>query len=688
MPVWIDFETRSEAELRKIGTYNYAAHRTTDAQCMAFMFEDRDEVFLWHHAFPVAGLPACEPPELDELFDRIAMGDEIHAHNAMFERCIWRFVMERRYGWLPVRETQWRCSAALSASYALPRKLDDVAHALRLPLQKDMTGNRLAIRMARPRKPRKAELRAARCTSDKEFYRRHGALWYESRQELEQLFAYCKQDVRVERAVDEQLRPLSPAELAVWQLDQKINLRGVYCDREMVDAALGHAGREEAISVARVRELSAGLVDSPTKRAEFLEWCRWRGFPLPDTQGSTIDAVLAAGHLVDAATGQTLAPPPDVREAMEIWRRANRTSTKKYRSMLDRMAESDDRIRDILRYHGASTGRWAGVGIQPQNFPRGDIKDIDSASAAIRGLDHAELVARYGDVMELLSGSLRGALCASLGKELVVADYSAIEARGTFWLADDRAALEVLRSGHCIYKDMAGAIYGVGDPQSIPKGDPRRQVGKAAVLGLGYQMGPAKFITTCATQGIQLEPTFAERVVETYRAQHRAVKQLWWDLEAAAIEAVVRGRKAAPVESHRTRWAVRGRFLHCRLPSGRLLSYCRPRIGRNERYGNPELQFWGVDSYTHKWMPQSTYGGKLTENVVQALSRDLIADAMQRVEDAGYAVVLSVHDEVVAEVDEGWGDLKQFEALMAQVPAWAEGLPVVAEGWRGRRYRK
>jgi DNA polymerase len=689
--ITIDFETRSEAELLDIGTFNYAAHPTTDVQCLAFSFDDRDDVFLWHRAFPSAGFEERRPPELEELFNRLLLGEEVEAHNSLFERTVWHFVMTKRYGWPEIHPRQWRCSAAKAAAYALPRKLEQLAIALKLPVQKDMAGNRLAVRMAKPRKPLKRELMAARCRTHEEYYRRYGPLWHEGRDDLERLFAYCKQDVVVEKLASAQLRSLSDQELEVWHMDQAINLRGIYCDRAMVEAALEHARQEVRIADQRIEALSLGMAANARKRADFLDWLRAEGIPLPDTQGATLDVVLGAGEIQDPDTGEMTPLPDHVREALEMWRRASRTSVKKYQAMLDRMAE-DDRIRDLLRYHGASTGRWSGAGIQPQNFPRGTVKNMDAVCENITVLDRRELEQQHGDVMELLSGALRGALCAPPGKELLVADFSAIEARGTFWLAGDEAALEIFRRGLCIYRDMAGAIYGVADPQSIAKDDPRRQLGKAAVLGLGYQMGPSKFITTCANDPyrIEIDAQFAERVVDTYREQHKPVKRLWYALEAAAVEAVRRGPGAPPVQCRNTLWAVRGRFLHCRLPSGRLLSYCDPWIememGAWGEY--PKLKFWGVDTYTKQWSPQTTYGGKLTENVVQALCRDLMAEAMLRLEARGYPMVLSVHDEVVAEVPDGWGDLKEFERLMSEVPKWAQGMPIAAEGWRGRRYRK
>lgn len=733
--ITLDFETRSKADLKRVGSYRYALDPSTTILCLAWAYDDEDDVHLWHPAFPERELVPKRPPKrprppriqpgipeegreaLEELFDRIAMGEECEAHNAFFERCVWTHVGSR-LGWPAVDPRQWRCSAAKAASYAIPRSLVDACRALRLRVQKDTDGARVMLKCSQPATPILGD-------ANRE--------WHDDPDDLRTVFEYCRQDVRAERALSRALRDLPPSELAVWRLDQEVNWRGVYCDRAMVEAALRLTDYGGLAYDHRMRELTGGLVGSTRKRDEFLTWLREEGLELYDVQGATLDVMVERPNL-----------PDHVREALEVWRRANRTSTKKYKAFLDRMAP-DDRVRDILRYHGASTGRWAGQGIQPQNFPRGSVEDMAQACAEVRECNRDVLELLYGDVMELLAGALRGVICAPEGRDLVVADYSAIEARGTFWIADDVEALEVFHAydagtGPDIYKVQAAGIYQKSAAE-VTKDE--RQMGKQAVLGLGYQMGASKFKATVAGYGIFValdaaevleglpgygvayiadvrkrmraampDPENAEAaaldefrrvkaevapdvvtaddVVRAYRAQHPKVKQFWRDIEAAAIEATRRGRDAEPVECGRLRWAVRGRFLHCRLPSGRLLSYCDPWVDWEQtKYGpRPKLKFWGIDTYTHKWSEQTTYGGKLTENVVQALCRDLMAEAMLRVEAAGYSVVLSVHDELVSEVPVGFGSVQEFEALMAESPAWAAGMPVAAEGWRGTRYRK
>ena len=316
--------------------------------------------------------------------------------------------------------------------------------------------------------------------------------------------------------------------------------------------------------------------------------------------------------------------------------------------------------------------------------------------AAMAKLEQTHLVGALD-----LAGALRGAIDAAPGTDLVVADYAQIEARVLFWMAGEERALRIMQAGHSIYKDTSGAIMEVRgtpitDPQSIDKNDPAQQalyqLGKQSILGLGFQMGGPKFVVTCDGYGIEIDEDFGKAVVKPYRSTYPAVPKLWYAMEAAAIEATKRGPRAAdPVKCKNTAWAVRGRFLHCKLPGGRLLSYCDPHVVDAETpWGQPceKLRFMGVDTYTHKWSRQATYGGKLVENVVQAASRDLMAEAMLRCPGTPYVPILTVHDEIVAEVLEGQGSVKEFEDLMAKLPAWAEGCPVAAEGWKSQRYHK
>lgn len=714
--ITLDYETRSACDLKKAGAYRYAIDPTTSVLCLAWKFPEDDGVHLWHPAYPdaytgkkAAPLREHNPAGLEQLFDRIADGELVEAHNAFFERVIWRHVCVERMGWPDVPEESWRCSAAKAAAHAMPRKLEWLAKALGLGIEKDMEGNRLMMKLAKPRRPKLAELRAAGYDvppKDKaaaeaariQFQQEHGHLWHEDVDELRRLFDYCRQDVAVEEACSSQLRELSPAELKVWQVDQRINLRGVHIDREGAAKALALTAEQAKRADEEMAQLSDGDVPGCTKREVFRKWVVSQGLDLPNTQAETIDALVAENRAAPIMLRH-------IARALELWRMVNRTSTAKYRAMLTRICP-DDRVRDLLLYHGASTGRWSGRGIQPQNFPRGSIDDMAAAWEDIREFDLDVLLALYGDVMELLSSALRGAICAAPGRVLIASDYSAIEARGTFWVAGCEKGIQAFRDidaglmpGQDIYTIFASEVLG----RQITKADKfeRQTTGKPGILGCGYQMGGPKLVDYSASMSIELTEDQADDIVAGYRSTYPEVVQLWRDMNDAAILATKRGPGAKVVKCGPTRWAVRGRFLHCRLPNGRLLSYYLPRVSRKvvkvpARRGRDayefeaeHLSYMGMDSFTHQWRRIGTYGGKLVENVVQALCRDLMAEAMVRIDSHGaYDIVLSVHDELVAEVDEGVGDLDEFNALMEASEPWAHTMPVKAEGWTGRRYRK
>jgi DNA polymerase len=290
--------------------------------------------------------------------------------------------------------------------------------------------------------------------------------------------------------------------------------------------------------------------------------------------------------------------------------------------------------------------------------------------------------------MEVLSYAVRGAITASPGRVLYVADYAAIEARVLLWLAGDEAALNIFRGGGDIYLEMAETIY--DHPCSKSEHPAERALGKVAVLGLGYQMGASKFVDTAFLMGgVTIDEEMAQQVVDAYRAKFPLVKAMWYATEEAAIEAVCMGK---PVVNGYTTWRMAGRFLQCVLPSGRALSYPDPQVKpKMTPWGEmkSQLTFMGTHPLSHKWVRQHSYGGSLVENITQAVARDLMAAALLRCEYSDtYVPVLSVHDELIAEAKVGTGSVREFEELMAALPDWAEGLPVTAEGWTGFRYHK
>lgn len=724
----VDFETRSACDLKAHGAWVYSEHKTTEVMCLAFRLpywpEGRTE--LWHPAYPHLGIEEEGWDELQELFGWIELGGLVEAHNAFFEQCIWINVCVARMGWPAVPSRQWRCSAAKCSANSLPRDLARAAAAMDSPYQKDMGGKAVMLRLCKPRKALKKE-RAA--MAEQGIDPDATILWRESVEDFQFLWDYCRTDVLAEESLSHQLPDLSPHEQRIWYMDQDMNQRGMLCDLALVRSALRIAAAYRERMTRELVDITGGEVVSPTGRAKFKDWMQRQGVPLPNTQGPTLDKFTAMKGM-----------KPHLHRAIYIFKELNKTSTAKYQAMLDRVSR-DGRLRDLMMYWGAGTGRWAGKGVQVHNFPKGSISDIDAVCAAILTGEWDWVQCLYGDVMEALSGALRGALWAPEGRELIVADFAAIEARVVLWLARQMDALDVFYRGDCIYCDMSTGIYGYKVVKGVHKSE--RQFGKQAILGLGFEMGFAKFLATCRKYKITFTREMAERIVasgggdwgaietairryfagdkrrlrtledleltldeamhelvlmkytvDTYRNRYPEVAQMWRDQEAAAIAAVRDPGRRVECQRGRNSWVVEGRFLRTYLPSGRPLTYVDPKLSMrplpwDKTQKRAVLTFMGVDALTKQWVRQETYGGKLVENITQATARDLMADAMVAADDHPlYDVGMSVHDELVCEVDEGVGDVGEFERMMSETPLWADGCPVEAEGWRGKRYRK
>jgi DNA polymerase bacteriophage-type len=664
----VDFESRSACDLRKCGAWVYSRHPSTEILCLAFRlpYWAKGRTGLW-----APGL-ASSVADQRELCDWITSGRQVEAHNAFFERCLWANVLVPRFSFPPLGDRQIRDSAAKAASHALPRGLDAALEALGLSERKDVAGGKVMMKMNKPRKPRKKE-RESGVT---------GLLWHDTPELRETLYAYCRQDVIAEAALSAALNDLSPYETSIYLLDQRINGRGFQIDSKAVSTALALIGSEQSRCNAELVKLTGGSPDKATKRALMLKWFQANGLPqMPDTRKETVDGYLASDTI-----------PTKARQGLVLLRTLGRSSTAKYEAMAHWADPDDGRARGGLVYHGASTGRWTGAGIQPQNFPKGRLTGtMEQTWRELMGVGYvsdARLPGGRCDNMEVLSYAVRGAITATPGHVLYVADYAAIEARVLLWLAGDEHALDTFRKGRDIYSEMATAIYGYPCEKSTHPSE--RALGKVAILGLGYQMGASKFLDTAFVMGgIVIDDEMAQQVVDAYRAKFWRVKEMWYATEAAAIEAVSSTKE---VVNGYTTWIKEGRFLYCVLPSGRRLAYPDPQIKPNMTpWGEmrTQLTFMGTHPLSHKWVRQHTYGGSLVENITQAVSRDLMAAALLRIEHSDtYVPVLSVHDEAIAEARVGTGSVEEFEALMAALPDWAENCPVQAEGWTGLRYHK
>ncbi|MBS4049401.1 MAG: hypothetical protein KG075_23855 [Alphaproteobacteria bacterium] len=679
----IDFETRGTVELADVGVDNYSRHPDTGVWCMAFAFGDEDVGLLEPADFNTGW-----SDDTDRVLAHVAAGGLVVIHNAAFELAIWNNIMAPRHGWPALKPEQCRCTMAMAYAMALPGSLEMAAAAVGIQQQKDMVGRRLMLQMARPR----------------EIKPDGTIIWWDEPEKRRQLGEYCRQDVRVERELEKRLMPLSDAEQRLWVLDQQINNRGVFVDQPAVKAAIAVVQAEQDRLNARMREVTGNFVGFCTEVARIKKWLGTRGF---NQDG------LAKADVADLLERDDL--PADVREALELRQRAGRSSTAKLTPMIS-AASTDGRLRGMFQYHGARTGRWAGRRVQLQNLPRPKLKpaEIEDVLDALVRMPTAE-AARYidlfyGSPMDVLPSCLRGLLTAAPGKHLITADFSNIEGRVLAWLAGEEWKLQAFRdfdagTGADIYKLMAAKILHKTVAEITD--EERQTFGKVPELACGYEGGVGAFQTMAKTYLVKIPDEQANEIKGLWRGEHPKTVSLWRDTERAAISAVLNPGKtfAAGAPGRQVKYKVKGSFLWCLLPSGRTLCYPYPKIMR--------LQMpWGdeKDSLTYmteidqsaggrdkiipdpdahgRWQRISTYGGKLVENNDQAISRDLLAFAMETCHAAGYPTVLHAHDENAGEVDESFGDLKEFCAKCATIPDWAVGLPVVAAGWRGRRYRK
>lgn len=696
-----DFETRSACDIRKSGGWRYAEDESTEIMCLAFTLPD-GEVYVWNPAYQSVDIPERNRDKLEEFHQHVRDGCLLEAHNVQFERAIWKFVATAKMGWPEVNPEQWRCSAALAASHGLPRDLDRSVKALELDVEKDMVGNRIMKKISKPRGCLKADLSlvADHLWSDpsrwKEVDKPKNVYilkekypevckdlnpWHEKVEELEHLFEYCGKDVEAERALSDKLgHDLDPYEFKIWQLDQKMNSRGVQIDVDLVDAAIDITEECKIDSDARLAYITGGEIKSASQRDALLAW-------INDQPCEGVLENMQKDHLAEMAKEKHLWTP-EAQEAINIRLSQAKTSTSKYLSMRSAV-NSDGRARGLIAYYGANTGRFAGRIIQPHNMPRGSVEGsmVDLCDAIkTKDRDHIDLL--YGDPMEAMSSAIRGAIIAGADYDLICSDYSSVEARGTFWLTDDFDALNILRAGKDIYKEMAAQVFGVKYDQVTKY---QRFLGKQAILGLGYQMGAERYVRTCADYGVEITLELAERIVTTYRKTHYKVTKFWKQIEEAAKRSVTIPN--IEVKLGKLTFITENDFLKIRLPSGRCVHYYKPQVEElwSKRFENwrMKLTFMGIDTYSKQYMRLSTYGGMLTENVIQALCRDILCEAMIRLDASGvYIPILTIHDEIVSEVKKGQGSVEQYNEILSELPWWAGGFPIEAEGWVGPVYHK
>lgn len=670
-----DFETRGTIDLKDVGVDVYSRHPHTVPWCLGYAFGGEA---------PEIWMPGQPCPE--RVRQHIESGGVFVAHNAPFELAIWNNIMVPRHGWPRLSPKQVRCTMAMAYAMALPGSLEKAAAAVGISEQKDLAGGRLMMQMAKPRllpKPGTTD------PAGQDSWENQKPQWWDEPNKLAALYEYCKQDVRVERELEKRLLALSPSEQTVWKLDYDINQRGVYIDRAAIKAAIAVVEREADRLNGDIRSATGNFVGFTTEVARITEWLRTRGVRLDGVAKADVLDLLANAEL-----------PDDCRNVLRIRQEAGKSSTAKLKKMLSAVS-ADGRIRNTTQYHGAGTGRWAGRRIQPHNMPRGTISapEVNHLLNLLPIIATAEWI-RYanffhGSALDVISSCLRGFICAAPGHDLISVDFANIEGRVLAWLAGEDWKLGAFRAqdngtGPEIYLVAAKMIWGL----DFTKDDPERQHGKVAELACGYGGGVGAFQTMAKTYLVKVSDTLADEIKTRWRKRHPATVQYWYDLEYAAKAAVLNPGEpfGAGPDKRRVAFKTKGSFLFCRLPSGRILCYPYPKIKPTETpWGEmrDQLHFMGVNE-KNQWVEMHTYGGSLSENVTQAVARDLLVEAMQRLTAAGAKVVLHVHDEIVIEVPKTSPAHAQAEAqrITAVVPAWTAGLPVSTKGWRRKRYGK
>lgn len=666
MKLYIDLETRSTIDLRTAGQYVYAAHPTTEIIVVCWALDD-GPVQTW--------LPLDESyipiPLLDGL---TGTNKTIIAHNASFERILLSSQAGGKIGIPVVTVNQiyrWNCTAARAAAVGLPRSLEGATNALELGVGKDQAGQRLMLQMCKPKTGTG--------------YSGVAPVWWDDPERMSRLAAYCATDVEIERELDKKLPALSPTELQVWRLTEEMNDRGILVDQHLLARMTLLIGDAECKINTDISIATAGAVPRVSDHMAVRRWLMGQGIDDVDETGVGKQAVAAMLERSDLL--------PLVRDVLVIRQDGGGSSSRKYKAILKRLS-GDGRLRGAMVYCGAaSTGRWSSRGAQLQNLPRGGTVDIE---AALRDVMHNatldEIEFLHGPPLIMASELLRPSFMAPPGHWLVRGDYSQIEARVLAWLAGQKNVVQAYAAGEDLYRVTAASIFGVS-PEDATKD--QRQIGKVATLALGYQGGVGAFQTMAKGYGVLVDDARAEEIKLAWRAAHYHIAQFWRELETTAADCVMRPPLLTfKVGRHGLQFRRTSQAMTLRLPSGRSLVYWNPELRRVKTHWGEwkwAVVYRAQDAMKNRWSEHHAYGGLWCENIVQATARDIMAEAMLRLRHNDFKPVLTVHDEVVAEVSNHMPanhTALAMREIMEQPPPWATGLPIAVETSAATRYIK
>ena len=644
MAIVIDFETYSPVPI-DAGSYKYMAHPDADIICMAYKVND-ERTRIW--------LPGQQLPE------EFVTDDQIYAHNALFDYLAWHIIGHEKYGFPEIGLKFWIDTQALANRYSLPGGLAKVGNVLGVEVQKSKTGTALIKKISCPLGDGSRPILGIDFSYD----------------DFEDYQTYCELDVDSTYYLVKALpaNTLAPLEQKYWELTQRMNMQGLPVDVDSADKILSYIEGYVEEMTRRVPEITDGKVTKITQVKRVVDYLGSRGIEVSNLQAATVEALL------------TTDLPDDVKELLELRQAIGRSSTAKYRKIKE--MEIHGRVYNNLHYYGTSTGRWAGRGFQLHNLPRASVKRPEEFIERFNNFEPVD------DPVNIAKALIRPMIKAEEGTSLIVSDYKSIENRLLAWVARDENALELFRTGEDQYKDMASFMYRKNVSMVT---DQERQIGKIIILGCGYGMGAKRFVETAKTWGVHLSQSEALVAVNSYRDRYSLVKKLWYKLKDCAVSAIqYPGRtyeyndctfRVVKCRSN-NRWLVLG------LPSGRNLFYMDPYLSE-DTYGLVPGHY-GTNPYTKKWDRLKLIPGRITENVIQALARDIMANGLLQIQKHMPEVTLigTVHDEAIGEIDKlhiqdtTVTTIDVFNRHLCHIPEWAEGLPLEAEGWIGRRYKK
>ncbi|QGS35291.1 DNA polymerase [Corynebacterium xerosis] len=654
----LDVETYSGTNIARGGAYRYAADPDFELLLFAYAVDDGPV-----HVVSTATGEHVPDDVIDALTNPAVTK---RAWNAQFERVVlsrWLHQAGRLAAGEYLDPAGWECTMVWASALGLPRALKDAGAALHLDEQKIAEGKELIQFFCVPTRGRKAD---APALFDAEGLQ-HRNLPESAPEKWADFIEYCRRDVEVESAIRRKLDAM-PLPRQVWveyAVDQRINDRGIRIDQELAAAAIDADDTYRAHCIDEARELTG--LDNPASPTQLQRWLGEQGVDVASMAKQDVADALAT------ATGTA-------RRVLELRQDMSRSSTKKYEAMQN-VVGPDGRARGLAQFYGAGrTGRWAGRLIQVQNLPRNYLSDLDEARALVRGGHHQAVEMLYDNLPDTLSQLIRTAFIPAKGMRFIVADYSAIEARVLAWLAGEQKTLDAFAAGEDLYCVTASAMFGVPVGKHGPNAD-LRQKGKIAVLACGYQGGVGAMRAMGALR-MGIEEHELQPIVDAWRDANTHVVDYWWRIDQAALDAIRTGR---PQRVRAVTLRMRSGALTITLPSGRTLVYPGARLGTN-RFGKPSVQFRGI-GMNRKFQTEETYGGKLTENITQAVARDLLAHALGVVADAGHTITSHVHDEIIVEAPPET-TVEEICQLMAETPDWAEGLPITADGFECAYYRK